>query len=141
MCNSVYRRGCPETPWDQAGRPPTPGWPPQDLAGRTPPDQADPLGPGRENPPLRPGRQTPQEEDSSIWSMSNWYASYWNAFLFIFTWVFSMALRNCCRHCNLPPEKLYLDILLFDSVGITCSYILKSKTKATENKFITLRVF
>ena len=80
VCDSVHRGGL------QAGRTP-------------PPDQADPPGPGRppwtrENPPApgrppthqgepppRPGRP-PKEADSRIRSMSGWYASYWNAFLF-----------------------------------------------------------
>ena len=46
-----------------------PGW-------RTPPD-GDP--PKMQNPPRW---RTPREADSSIWSMSGRYASYWNAFLF-----------------------------------------------------------
>ena len=70
-----------QTPPDQADTPPGtrqtppgPGRPPQGP-GRPPQDQADtPLGPGRPPPP--------READSSIWSTSGRYASYWNAFLF-----------------------------------------------------------
>ena len=69
-------------PRDLAGR-----TPPPDLAGRTPPDLA-----GR--PPTRdlagrPPRDLagrpppPREEDYSIRSMSGRYASYWNAFLYL----------------------------------------------------------
>ena len=69
-------------PPDQVDTPPGPGRPPRTRqtpwARQTPPDQADTPRPGR---PPRPGR-TPWEADSSIWSMSSWYASYWNAFLF-----------------------------------------------------------
>ena len=78
--------------------PPRPGRPPRtrqmhpqtrqtppDQADTHPPDQADPPGPGRppqtrQTPPRT--RQTPPEADSSIWSTSGRYASYWNAFLF-----------------------------------------------------------
>ena len=48
------------TPWEQ-----------------TPLDQTPP---GSRHPP---GADTPQEADTSIRSMSGWYASYWNAFLFL----------------------------------------------------------
>ena len=49
-----------DTPWDQ-----TPLW-----------DQTHP--PGADTPPLpHPWEQTPP----TIWSMSGWYASHWNAFL------------------------------------------------------------
>ena len=89
----------PPPPADLAGRtPPPPTWqgekkprpgrpPPPDLAGRTPPPRTrqTPPGPGRENPPSPgPGRPPPREEDCSIRSMSGRYASYWNAFLFVF---------------------------------------------------------
>ena len=81
VCDSVNRGGVSgQAP--RAGRtPPTPGTRQTPLAGRTPP------GPGR--PPRQgepPGtRQTPpREENCSIRSMSGRYASYWNAFLFLF---------------------------------------------------------
>ena len=72
--------GRPTPPQDQ-GDPPGPGRPTQDQGeppprpGRPPPDQGDPPAPGRPRPP-------PAGKNSSIWSMSGRYASYWNAFLF-----------------------------------------------------------
>ena len=80
--------GC-HTPPD-GGTPPGPGRPPpgtrQTPPGtrQTPPgDQADPPGwrtpPGTRQTPPGPGRPP---ADSSIWSTSGRYASYWNAFLF-----------------------------------------------------------
>ena len=108
VCDSVHRGGvvlqAGRTP--PAGRPPpqTRQTPPQHQAhphpqppgpGRTPLDQAHPQSPGtRQNHPPGPGRpplagrpppgtrQTPREADFRIRSMSGWYASYWNAFLF-----------------------------------------------------------
>ena len=87
-----------QTPLDQAD-PPGPGRPPQTRqtpprTRQTPPDQAD-APQTRQTPwtrqtppqtrqtptPPRPGRP-PREADSSIWSTSGRYASYWNAFLF-----------------------------------------------------------
>ena len=60
-----------DTPWEQT--------PPQ--------NQVHPLGlstpPRTKYTPLEPGTSpTPPETDSDIRSMSSWYASYWNAFLF-----------------------------------------------------------
>ena len=57
-------------------------------AGMHPPQEQTPPGSGQ--PPQSrhplweqtpPGADTPQKADSSIRSMSGWYASYWNAFL------------------------------------------------------------
>ena len=81
-----------EPPPDLAGRkPPQTRQTPPDLAGRTPPKPPPPHpGPGRPSldlagrTPLPRIRQTPREEDCSIRSMSGRYASYWNAFLFVF---------------------------------------------------------
>ena len=71
-------------PWQ--GEPPWQGNPPR--PGRTPPSRENP--PWQGNPPSRenpPGTREnpPREEDCSIRSMSGRYASYWNAFLFIFS--------------------------------------------------------
>ena len=97
VCDSVNGGVSEEPPRDQADPPRRENPPPGDQAdtpgtrqtppGRTPPgpgrppwDQADP--PGR-TPPWK-GEPPPREEDCSIWSMSGRYASYWNAFLFLF---------------------------------------------------------
>ena len=60
---------------------------PQCMLGYTPPG-ADPLEqipPGADTPweQTLPPEQTPREAESSIRSTSGWYASYWNAFLFL----------------------------------------------------------
>ena len=94
VCDSVHGRVCGEPPGrpPRQGEPPGPGRPPS--PGRTPPDQGEPPRPGR-HPPTRqtappqdqadpPAKENPPppEEDCSIRSMSDRYASYWNAFLF-----------------------------------------------------------
>ena len=97
-----------QTPPDRAD-PPGPGRPPRTR--QTPPDQADPPGPGRSprtrQIPNGPGRP-PREADSSIRSMSGRYASYWNAFLFIY-WTYRFFLRVPSKisfHPKIPPREL-----------------------------------
>ena len=72
-----------QTPPDQAD-PPGPGRHPPGTR-QTPPDQADTppdqTPPRTRQPPPGPGRHPPREADSSIRSTSGRYASYWNAFL------------------------------------------------------------
>ena len=76
--------GCHTPPQDQ-GDPPRPGRPPWDQGDttprtrQTPRDQADPLWDQADPPGTR--QTPPWEADSSIWSTSGRYASYWNAFL------------------------------------------------------------
>ena len=104
VCHSVHRGGSASV---HAGIPP----PPPPGPGRPPLDQADtphPPGPGRppwtrQTPPWTrqtrppqtrhppwtrhpppPDQAPPPEADSSIRSTSGRYASYWNAFLFLF---------------------------------------------------------
>ena len=75
--------GCQTPSRDQADTPLGPGRHPPTR--QTPWDQADP--PEQADTPwtrqtIPRTRQTPREADSSIWSTSSRYASYWNAFLF-----------------------------------------------------------
>ena len=66
----------------RAGRTPPPETRQTPPAGRTPPRTRQTPPPGRTPPGTR---QTPSpEENCSIRSMSGWYASDWNAFLFLF---------------------------------------------------------
>ena len=76
-----------------------PAPPPRDqrppLTRQTPPGpETHPPGPGRhppwdQGPAPPPGPETPpREADASIRSMSGRYASYWNAFLFIYLYIF-----------------------------------------------------
>ena len=78
ICHSVHRGVClsacwDTTPWDQV-----------------PPRTRHPPGPGtpQDQAPL-PRTRHPPEADSNIWSMSDRYASYWNAFLFQLSIYFS----------------------------------------------------
>ena len=99
-------------PWDQADPPRDQVDPPR--PGRPPWDQADP--PGTRQAPLGSGRpprtrQTPQpphpprEADSSIWSTSGRYASYWNAFLLIDrVWIHGFFLVSGLIQRNLVME-------------------------------------
>ena len=68
VCDSVHSGGMGGSPGRET--PPLQGEPP---LGSRPPGQGEP--PRADTPP------TPREADCSIWSMSDWYASYWNAFL------------------------------------------------------------
>ena len=81
------------------GEPPLPG-PGRPPRRENPPgSKENPPGtrqtpPGRENPPGT--RQTPpREEDCRIRSMSGWYASYWNAFLFSNFFTYQDLLKFC----------------------------------------------
>ena len=82
---------------------------------QTPPQEADTpqkADTPQEQTPTPPKRQTPQEADtppkkqtppeagSGIWSMSGRYASYWNAFLFIFCFSFWHAHQHHVKHCK-----------------------------------------
>ena len=77
VCHSVHRSGSASV---HAGIPPPPPWQADapwqadpTLAGRPPQQAADP-----------PSRQPPLQADLPwIRSMIGWYASYWNAFLFM----------------------------------------------------------
>ena len=59
--------------------PPQEQTPPQGPAPLGPDTTPSPLGP---DTPLLPGTRHPPEADSGIWSTSDRYASYWNAFLY-----------------------------------------------------------
>ena len=89
LINSVHRGGVSASVHAGMAHPPGSRHPPgADTPGsrhpleHTPP-RADPMGsryPLEQTPPL--GADTPtQEVDSGIWSMSGWYATYWNALL------------------------------------------------------------
>ena len=108
--------GCQPPPPDQAHHPPGPGTPPTrtrhtplDQAHHHPPGPGTPPRPDPPNPPgtrppthppdqtprdqTPPGTRPPRETDASIRSMSGRYASYWNAFLFFYFFVF-LVLSN-----------------------------------------------
>ena len=87
VCHSVHRGGSASM---HAGIP-------------TPPDQVDPPGPGR--PPLH------REGDSSIWSTSGRYASYWNAFLFM------LIFLNFVK-CSIMEACLFLHIVINKNVNV-----------------------
>ena len=77
---SRHPPGAGRTPWEQTPpeqTPPLPG-----SRHNPPPEQTPP--PGSRHPPSRhpPGADTPPPADCSIRSMSDRYATYWNAFLF-----------------------------------------------------------
>ena len=85
LTGGVCLSACWDTPWS---RPPSERTPPQN---RHPPEQTSPPPsradiPGADIPQEQtpPGAETPREVDSGIQSTSARYASYWNAFLFIF---------------------------------------------------------
>ena len=90
VCHSVHRGGfCLSACWNTTPHPPDQAdtsHPPRTR--QTPPRQGrPPPGPGRppqtRHPPP-PDQAPPPEADSSIRSTSGRYASYWNAFLFLF---------------------------------------------------------
>ena len=66
------------SPQEQTHPPPSRHSPRADTPPPTPPPEQTP--PRADTPP----EQTPPGADSGIRSMSGWYASYWNAFLFWF---------------------------------------------------------
>ena len=69
-----------QAPWTDTPRTDIP-WTDTPL-GRYPPGQTPPLPdtPFGRHPP---GQTPPWADTPQIWSMSGWYSSYWNAFLFI----------------------------------------------------------
>ena len=107
----VSRQGEPPPPGQGAPRtkgepprtrqtPPDQGEPPRDRENppgprENPPDQGEPPDQAdtpqtRETPPPTP----PREADSRILSTSGRYASYWNAFLFVFIFPFQKSLSS-----------------------------------------------
>ena len=86
VCHSVHGGGlCLNACWDT--NPPDQAPAPRNRhpqgADTPPPGTPQTRHPRTRHPP-RPG--TPQEADSSIWSTSGQYASYWNAFLLNCYW-------------------------------------------------------
>ena len=115
VCDSVHGGFSGEPPHqDQVREPPvtrqtpprprrTPrdqGEPPPPWTRQTPPwDQGEPpwtrqTPPPAGRTPLGPDRPPKFEEDCSIRSMSGWYASYWNAFLFFLKFCLRARLKK-----------------------------------------------
>ena len=82
VCHSVHREGVSASVHAGIPHPPRADTP---WSRHPPPEQTPP---GKQTPPEQippPRKQTPPPEaDSGIWSISGRYASYWNAFLYLF---------------------------------------------------------
>ena len=108
VCHSVHGGGC--LPQCMLGY--------HNPRSRHPPEQTPP----EQTPPRKQtspeGVDTPWKADSGIRSMSGRYASYWNAFLFLYEFIFSLYLYQyglwcvllwleCCTPSSWPSWRTF----------------------------------
>ena len=111
----VCLSACCDTPREQ-----TPPWE-QTPQEQTPQSRHPPsLSPGSRHPPgsrhlPRSGHPLPREADSSIWSTSSQYASYWNAFLFdlFFPTALDYSLTTVLHNLSTTQECQYCQLYYF----------------------------
>ena len=82
-----------------------------DPPGNQTPPGPDPPGPDRQKPPR--DQTPPGAADSGIRSMSGWYASYWNAFLFFLISLKFFSFSG--RSCKIPIHLTYRTRHVFQS--------------------------